>query len=204
MEFLEYQRTQTKNYIYSVGTGKKYIKFSDYLTDSINKKIVKIKKFKQTDQIIKEVLSIINEPKTKDLFIKKTGSTLVHGDLIIHNLITDGKNLTGVLDWELALFGDPDYDLCRLFYYQECAKAYQEQGIDDTFEADYMDRLIIAILRSNLIDNKRLLQKKYQFVRAVFYLKALYWAANSDDPKKNLNEIIKQWNKKSGFFGAPQ
>ncbi len=45
-----------------------------------------------------------------------------------------GKKLTGVLDWELALWGDSDYDLFRLFYYQECAKAYQEQGVDHTFE----------------------------------------------------------------------
>ncbi|MFC1652001.1 hypothetical protein ACFL24_02515, partial [Patescibacteria group bacterium] len=106
--------------------------------------------------------------------------------------------LTGILDWELASFGDPDYDLFRLFYYQECAKAYQEQGIDKEFEADFMDRLIAAILESNLIKNKRIFKKKYQFVHATFFLNALYWATNSDDPEKNLNELIIQWEKRKG------
>ena len=198
VEFLQYQKAQTKNYIYSVNTDKKYKGFWDYLTDGIKKKVTAIKKFEQTNEIIKDLLLIINNPEVKNLFTTQTKTVLVHGDLIIHNLLTDGKNLTGVLDWELALWGDPDYDLFRLFYYQECAKAYQEQGVDETFESDYMDKLIALILKSNLIKNKKIFQKKYQVVRAIFYLNALYWAVSSNSPKKNINEIIVQWDKKSG------
>ena len=198
VEFLQYQKTQTKDYIYSVNTGKKYKEFLDYLTDGVKQKVVDIKKFKQTNEIIRDLLLIINDPEVKNLFTIQTKTILVHGDLIIHNLLTDGKNLTGVLDWELALFGDPDYDLFRLFYYQECAKAYQEQGIDETFEADYMNKLITEILKSDLIDDRKLFQKKYQFVHAIFYFNALYWAANSDDPEKNINDLIAQWGKKIG------
>jgi len=194
---LQYQKTQTKDYIYSANTGKKYKRFLDYLTDNIRQKAATIKKFKQTNGIMKDLLLIINDPKVKNLFATQTKVVLVHGDLIIHNLLTDGKNLTGVLDWELALWGDPDYDLFRLFYYQECAKAYQEQGVDETFESDYMDRLIALILKSDLIKNEKIFQRKYQVVRAIFYLNALYWAASSDSPKKNINEIIVQWDKKS-------
>lgn len=199
VEFLQYQKIQTKNYVYSVNTGKKYKGFLGYLTDGIKKKVTDIKKFKQTNEIIKDLLLIINNPEVKNLFTTQTKTVLVHGDLIIHNLLTDGKNLTGVLDWELALWGDPDYDLFRLFYYQECAKAYQEQGVDETFESDYMDRLIALILKSDLIKNEKVFQRKYQVVRAIFYLNALYWAASSDSPKKNINEIIVQWDKKSGI-----
>lgn len=196
VKFLRYQRTETKDYVYSVKTGKKYKNFFDYLTDGIKLKISNIKKFKQTSKILEDLSSIISDPKAQNLF--KTKNVLVHGDLIIHNLLTDGKNLTGVLDWELALWGDSDYDLFRLFYYRECAKAYQEQGIDETFEADYMDKLIGAILKSELIKNKRTFWKKYKFTSAIFYLNALDWAASSDDPEKNINELIIQWNKKSG------
>lgn len=198
IEFLQYQKTQTKDYVYSVNTGKKYKGFLDYLIDGINKKIAKIKKFKQTNEIMKDLLLIINKPGVKDLFADRTKTTLVHGDLIIHNLLTDDKNLTGVLDWELALFGDPDYDLFRLFYYQECAKAYQEQGIDETFEADYMDKLITAILKSKFIKDQKLFRKKYSFARAIFYLNALNWAVNSNNPSQNINELTGQWNKKRG------
>lgn len=196
VEFLQYQRTQTKDYVYSVNTGKKYKGFWDYLTDGINQKIVKIKKFKQTNEIMKDLLLIINKSGVKDLFTNKTRTALVHGDLIIHNLLTDSKNLTGVLDWELALFGDPDYDLFRLFYYQECAKTYQEQDIDETFEADYMDKLITAILKSKLIKEQKSFREKYYFVRAIFYLNALNWAVNSDKAFQNINELIGQWKKR--------
>lgn len=196
--FLQYLKTQTKDYVYSVNTGRKYNNFLDYLTDVIKQKVARIKKFKQTDKILKDLLSVIEKTKVKNLFLNRGRPTLVHGDLIIHNLLTDGKNLTGILDWELALFGDSDYDLSRLFYYQECAKDYKEQGIDKTFESDYMDKLMTAILKSDLIKNKKLFRKKYQFVRAFFYLNALYWATNSNSPKKNFNELILQWDKKRG------
>ncbi|MFH1997897.1 MAG: phosphotransferase [Patescibacteria group bacterium] len=198
VKFLQYQKTQKRDHICSVKTGKKYKRFLDYLIDGINEKIVDIKKFKQTNDIIKDLLLIINNQEIKSLFNIKTMATLIHGDLIIHNLLTDGENLTGVLDWELALWGDSDYDLFRLFYYKECAKAYKEQGIDKTFEFDYMDRLVKMILKSDFVKNKILFQKKYQLVRAIFYINALYWAINSSSPKKNINEIIVEWNKKSG------
>jgi thiamine kinase-like enzyme len=198
VKFLQYQRTETKDYVYSVKTGKKYKIFSDYLTDGVQQKIVNIKKFKQTNKILQDLSLIINDPKVKKLFTIKTKNALVHGDLIIHNLLTDGKNLTGVLDWEHALWGDPDYDLFRLFYYRECAKAYQKQGVDETFEAEYMDKLIGAILKSEFIKNKKMFWKKYKFTRAIFYLNALDWAVSSNDPEKNINELIMQWNKKSG------
>jgi len=198
VQLLQYFKAQTRDYIYSVNTGKRYNNFPDYLTDAIKQKVDRIKKFKRADKMLKDLLLVINKSENRGLFSDGEKTTLVHGDLIIHNLLTDGKNLTGILDWELALFGNPDYDLFRLFYYQECAKAYQEQGIDETFEADYMDKLITAILKSNLIENKELFQMKYQFVHAVFYLNALYWASNSDSPEKNINELITQWNKKSG------
>lgn len=143
---------------------------------------------------------IINDPEIKKLFTITTKNVLVHGDLIIHNLLTDGKNLTGVLDWESGLWGDSDYDLFCLFYYQECAKAYQQQGIDETFEHDYMDKLIAAILKSDLIKNRKIFLKKYQFTRAFFYLNALDWATSSNSPRKNINELITLWNKKTYFL----
>ncbi len=198
VEFIFYLKAQTRNYIYSVNTGKKYNNFLDYLTDNIKRKISKIKQFKQANKILKDLLLIIENIELRNLFLNENKTTVVHGDLIIHNLLSDGKNLTGVIDWELALFGDPDYDLFRLFYYQECAKAYQEQNIDESFESNYMNKLITEILKSNLIENKKLFQKKYQFARAIFYLNAFYWATKSNNPKKNIAELIKQWNKKLG------
>lgn len=196
IKFLQYLKTQTGEKIYSVEKGKAYKTFFDYLTFNLKQKVLKIKKNPEAQNLLENLLLIINDPKAKELFSVKTKVSLVQGDLITHNLLTDGKNLTGVLDWELALWGDTDYDLCRLFYYQECARAYDEQGLDETFEADYMDKLITEILKSNLIKNKKTFYKKYDFIRAIFYLNALDWATGSSQPKKNTEELVSQWNKK--------
>lgn len=197
IQFLQYQKTQTKNYIYSVKTGKKYKIFIDYFMDGIKQKITTIKKHRQADNLLKSLLLIINNKALRKLFSIKSKVSLVHGDLITHNLLTNNKKLTGVIDWESASWGNPEYDLYRLFYYHECAKAYKEQGIDETFEYDYMNKLITKVLQSDLIKNKKIFKRKYQFAVAIFYLNALHWAVNSNNPKKNIDELIKQWDKKS-------
>lgn len=193
IEFIQYLRKQKRDYFYSVKTGKKYPSFFAELTDGIRQKSRAIKEFKQTGEILDGILSIISNPQARKLLSTSSSITVVHGDLIIHNLLTDGKDLTGVLDWELALFGDPDYDLFRLRYYEECAKAYQQQGIDETFESDFMDKVTAVINTSKIIENQTLFNEKYQFVRAIFYLNALYWAVKSDDPTRNIQELINQW-----------
>lgn len=193
--FLKYLRTLKRKNFYSVSTGKKYKNFYDLMTFNIKKKISRINKFKPVKELLKEIVSEINNQRIKSLFLKKRKITVVHGDLIIHNLLTDGKNLAGVLDWEFAMCGDPDYDLFRLLYYQECAKAYLEQDIDKIFEAEFLDLLLKKIKKSNLVKNWSLFQKKYTFIRAIFYLNALYWATNSDNPERNFDELKKLWKK---------
>jgi len=194
--FLRYLRNQTFDSVYSVNSGKTYSDFMEFLTDQSDKKIARISSYAVATTIAKEITSIIEHANIENVFTSVSKYTLVHGDLIIHNLLTEKGALTGVLDWELALYGDPEYDICRLFYYQECAQAYREQGVDNSYEADYMDRLVVAIEQSDLIQNKTIFNAKYTTIRAVFYLNALFWAAHSTDPEHNLLEIIAQWDKK--------
>lgn len=42
---------------------------------------------------------------------------LVHGDFGSNNVLTDGDLISGVLDWESALFGDPLYDQANILYW---------------------------------------------------------------------------------------
>ncbi len=197
LKFIWYLWEQKRDYFYSVKIGKKYPSFFAELTDDIKEKSRVIKKNKQAEEILNGVLLKIANPQSQKLLSTPSSIAVIHGDLIIHNLLTDGKNLTGVLDWELALFGDPDYDLLRLRYYQECAKAYEQQGIDETFESDFMDKVMTAINTSNIIDDQNLFNEKYQIVRAVFYLNALHWAVNSNNPRENIQELANQWKKKN-------
>lgn len=39
---------------------------------------------------------------------------LVHGDFNVHNLLVEGDRVTGVLDWECAMFGAPEQDLAYI------------------------------------------------------------------------------------------
>ena len=198
IQFLQYLRTQHQDYYYSINTGKKYDNYRDLLLDSKDEKINLIKKHREADHLLQELLNTIESDEYKSLFTNQVKIVLVHGDMINHNLLIDGNNLTGILDWELAQFGDPDYDLFRLFYYQERAKAYDNQGIDETFETHFMDKLITAIIKSNLIEDIKQFQKRYAFVRAIFFLNALTWAARSDNPHLHIKELVMLWDKKSG------
>ncbi len=44
---------------------------------------------------------------------------LVHGDFFGSNLLSDGQAVTAVIDWDLALFGDPLYEWANLAFWNE-------------------------------------------------------------------------------------
>jgi hygromycin-B 4-O-kinase len=44
---------------------------------------------------------------------------LVHGDFGSYNLMTDRRQITAVIDWDRALFGDPLYELANLLFWRE-------------------------------------------------------------------------------------
>ncbi|KKT90088.1 MAG: hypothetical protein UW92_C0044G0002 [Candidatus Jorgensenbacteria bacterium GW2011_GWA2_45_13] len=191
--FLKFLREHPSRSVYSVATGKRYPSFTNYLTQQTTQHIALIKKYKPARALLEKITAVVTDFTLLKLFTTKL--IAVHGDLINHNLLTDGKNLTGVLDFELSLFGDLDYDLCRLFYYQECATAYHEQGRDINFEAAYIGQLTGVIIKSSLIKSQDQFGRKYQLMRAFFILGALAWAVNSDRPRKNVKELEVLWNK---------
>lgn len=192
LNFLIYLRTNSNDQVYSVNTGRYYPDFLSFLTDNFELKIKKINKYVSAKKLTKEINSILRSKEAINLF-QFVSPLLVHGDLIIHNLLTDRQHLTGVLDWEFALWGDSDYDLARIWYYDECAKAYEQAGEDKTFEADFTNRLIQKIIGSKLMTNQNLFLKKYSILRAFFYLNALTWASTSATPEKNIAELTASW-----------
>jgi aminoglycoside phosphotransferase (APT) family kinase protein len=50
---------------------------------------------------------------------------LTHGDFNVHNVLADGDDLTGVLDWECSDFGAPEMDLA---YLQPTVAAHMDWG----------------------------------------------------------------------------
>ncbi|MHB8651748.1 MAG: aminoglycoside phosphotransferase family protein [Minisyncoccota bacterium] len=61
---------------------------------------------------------------------------LVHGDYGFNNLLSNGKNITGVIDWELSKYGDFLYDVAWLSFWETTIdyadiflKHYQEKNV---------------------------------------------------------------------------
>ena len=42
---------------------------------------------------------------------------LIHNDYQFENVLTDGRRITGVIDWANALYGDPLYEVARLLWW---------------------------------------------------------------------------------------
>ena len=77
---------------------------------------------------------------------------LVHGDFGSYNLMTDGRRITAVLDWDRALFGDPLYEMANLLFWQERCLEQLILGLSATLGDDprAKERLLCHQLRTGL------------------------------------------------------
>lgn len=48
---------------------------------------------------------------------EQTGPRLLHNDLHPKNILLNRGQFSGVIDWECAQFGEPDFDLCHLLHW---------------------------------------------------------------------------------------
>jgi hygromycin-B 4-O-kinase len=53
---------------------------------------------------------------------------LVHGDFGSNNVLTDGRHITGVIDWSEASIGDPLYDVANIFFWSTWLDCMQQQA----------------------------------------------------------------------------
>src|SRR5487761_1708948 len=53
---------------------------------------------------------------------------LVHGDFGSNNLLTDGRTISGVIDWSEAMLGDPLYDVANLFFWRPWRECMEQQA----------------------------------------------------------------------------
>ena len=54
-------------------------------------------------------------------------SCLIHGDLGGSNLLTDGKQISGIIDWNYSMYGDPLYEIAQMLFWtdNEDSKRYK-------------------------------------------------------------------------------
>jgi hygromycin-B 4-O-kinase len=85
---------------------------------------------------------------------------LVHGDFGSNNILTNGKHITAVLDWDCAKYGDPLFDVATAYFWStwlDCMAAqaaYYEAHV--THLSHYRERLLcyqVHIGLSEVFDN---------------------------------------------------
>ncbi|HEX4207994.1 MAG TPA: aminoglycoside phosphotransferase family protein [Ktedonobacteraceae bacterium] len=64
--------------------------------------------------------------------------SLVHGDFGSNNVLTDGQNITAVLDWENAKYGDPLFDVATAYFWSPWLNCMAAQ-------AGYYDELLSTL-----------------------------------------------------------
>ena len=105
-------------------------------------------------------------------FEPTSGPVVVHNDFADWNMLTDGKNITAILDWDEACGGDSVADLAcwSMFFtiprYEIFLKGYKEVGAlpEDYEERFHYYRLRYAISKMAL-RAKRFIVDKSDFVK---------------------------------------
>jgi hygromycin-B 4-O-kinase len=106
---------------------------------------------------------------------------LVHGDVQLKNIISDGITVTGVVDWGESLYGDFLYDIAGLYLESEYA-TYQidDDMIKDTYSEagfnlrDYYKRYVCYQLKCGL----RTLHSSAMSEQSDRYAQARDWMAS--------------------------
>lgn len=85
-----------------------YNLWSDYVLKNFNKHLIFCLQKGIIDQSLnKKIVELLDNKRIPNL----GNPVLLHGDIANHNVFTDGKNITALIDWEDCLSGDPVYDI---------------------------------------------------------------------------------------------
>jgi hygromycin-B 4-O-kinase len=88
---------------------------------------------------------------------------LVHGDFHLGNIISDGSRITGIVDWEMGMYGDFVFDIATMDIWTpelEFTRLFQEYTVENGVRIDdFEERLQCAYLFKSL-DGLRFYAKK--------------------------------------------
>ena len=90
--------------------------------------------------------------RNREVFAEVRCSALVHNDFHLGNLMFAGKRITGTLDFEFAIAGDPEFDLKQMYqWYPQCEVPFLEgycsvQSLSHSFRTKLpLYRLLLCI-----------------------------------------------------------
>ncbi len=71
---------------------------------------------KADPHIVQEALSALH---TRMDFVQPRPARLIHGDIGSYNLLASGGQITGAIDWSMALYGDPLFEAANILFWNE-------------------------------------------------------------------------------------
>ena len=93
-----------------IGGGKNW---NEFILENAGKSVKLLVNRKQMDeQILKKGMKFIKDNYNSWKYEGRL--KLIHDDLWTDNLLVNGGDLVGVIDWEWSIAGDPVYDLCGI------------------------------------------------------------------------------------------
>lgn len=120
--------------------------WDDYLLKETRLAIVECEKLCLLNQGEGEQILNLYE-KNRKLFAKVGRPSLIHNDFHIGNLLYAQKRIAGVLDFEFAIAGDPEFDLKQMYdvfsWYPECEVPFLEgYGSIQSLSHDFRTKLL--------------------------------------------------------------
>lgn len=88
---------------------------------------------------------------------------LVHGDFHLGNMLSDGQRVTGIVDWEMAMYGDFMFDLAGLHFWApqlEFPQRVRKSWIEGGKDIPYFEERLHCYLLFKGIDGLRFYAKK--------------------------------------------
>ncbi|MDN4606780.1 phosphotransferase [Sporosarcina highlanderae] len=109
-----------EGYGYFDGTGNaSYPTWIDFIKAVYNNDIYDWSSLEEKGLDSDVVKNAIQELKTHISCIKTNKKNIVHGDVGSYNLLAKNDQITGIIDWSLALYGDHLYDKANLLFWNE-------------------------------------------------------------------------------------
>jgi len=88
---------------------------------------------------------------------------LVHGDFHLGNIISDGQDITAIIDWELAMYGDFMFDIANIHFWApqlEVPQIFHEAWIKNGEEIPHFQERLLCGMLFKGIDGLRFFAKK--------------------------------------------
>ena len=118
--------------------------------------------------------------------LKCDKAVLVHNDFADWNLLTDGKTITGVVDWDECVGGSPIEEIAcwSIFFEPERIKPFLKGYFSETEKYDNFDETLQLMRLRYVISKMALRVKRYSYDKSEFLSKLI------NNGKKHLAELI--------------